>query len=251
MYSKRKDSIPDQRFSSEGFIFNLLSALYFMFIAPFIGKISNSVLTESSINYGLGIGLIMLSVMEVIVLPKKMKFVNAALKAHSKESSNGIFYLWIFHAIVSVIISMMSLEAFGIDIQDKANNTLFGAIMMIVVLKELYILFMLMDLEGENEKYSRPNNKEIRYDIILLLYSWIAYTVTWENISYNSTSMNKDDLPMYIVNLIAAGIVFLIFYLPIRIPYLVEEIALLKSYNEKLKFYTSLLLVLASVLFSL
>ena len=100
------------------------------------------------------------------------------------------------------------------------------------------------------QKYLRPNNREWMIDLILISYACIAYSAGWQTISYGM-DMEKDNLVMYIVNCFVAGLLFLMFYMPLRIPYYLEEAAQLKTNWDWFKFLGSLALILIIVVFNL
>lgn len=241
-------------FSSTGMLFNVLSAAYFAFLSPLIVKASlESIHGKNSFIPWLGIALIIISVLEVYAFPKKMKYVQKSINVNKSESGINSMILWFLHMVVSIVIFFMTLSAFGYNIDELGDNTWFALVIFAIVIKELYLLISIMGLDDKNEnltKYKRPNKKEWILDLILLIYAWLAYTVTWGSISANG-NMDKDNVPMYIVNLFAASMLFLIFYLPLRIPYLIEETAQFKSDGDWLKFTFSIVIVLAAAVFSL
>ncbi len=200
----------------------------------------------------LGIALIVISLLEIYAFPKKMKYVHKAIQDEGKTIKSG-FTLWMFHAVISIIILFMTTEAFGYEIVDEnveENMPWWMAILiMAVVLKELYLLFTIIGIDpNENlDAYQRPNKKEWIMDIILVLYACLAYTVTWQTITQNM-NMEKQNRIMYILNLFLSTLMFLIFYLPIRIPYFLEEITQMDTPREWLRFIIPLLITIIAVI---
>ncbi len=237
----------------EGALFNLICALYFFFLAPIVLEASaNSFFKEGpAFIPWLGVVLIIISLLEIYAFPKKMKYVHKAVQDEGKQINSG-FTLWMFHAVISIIILFMATEAFGYEIvgEDGENAMPWGLSILIpaVVIKELYLLFTIIGVDPEEnlEAYDRPNKKEWKLDLILVIYACLAYTVTWQTISHNM-DMEKHNLPMYILNLILSTLIFLIFYLPIRIPYFLEEMTQMDTQKEWIRFIVPLLITVIAV----
>lgn len=253
-----KSLVEETIYSWEGWLFNLICAGYFVFISPFVKEATVSAIHDEGIFIPwLGIALITISLLEIYAFPKKMKYVHRAAMKHGEEIKSG-FVLWMFHAVISIVITFTALESFGYNVVPEEGvesepSGWLALLMFAVVIKELYLLFTIIGLhEGINqlEEHQRPNKKEWIIDLILLVYACLAYTATWEAITDNM-DMDKHNTVMYIVNLFGASIMFLIFYMPLRIPYHLEEMVQLKTIQDVLKFFFGILVVLASVLVNL
>ena len=244
-------SVINNIYKWEGLIFNLLCALYFAFLAPFIAEISIDTLHDKqAFSPWLGTALIIIFFLEIYAFPKKMKYVHRAVLDHGKKINRGII-LWIFHTVISISITFMVFESFGIGTEEVTATM--SIILFLVIIKELYFLFTVIGMHDETEtfeKYKRPNRKEWVIDLILITYACLAYTVTWQTIS-SGTNMEKHNLPMYIINIIIASLMFLMFYMPLRIPYYLEEITQLKTTKQIFKFMLSIFLVLVSAITAL
>lgn len=237
----------------EGALFNLICALYFFLLAPLVMEASarNFEKGPAFIPW-LGVALIIISLLEIYAFPRKMKYVHKAVQEEGKTVNSG-FTLWMFHAVISIIILFMSVEAFGYEIAgENGENTMpwwMAILIPAVVIKELYLLFTIIGVDPEEnlDAYQRPNKKEWKLDLILILYACLAYTVTWQTITQNM-DMEKHNLPMYIMNLFLATLMFLIFYLPIRIPYFLEEITQMDTTKEWMRFIIPLLITIIAVI---
>lgn len=245
----------DYKYKWEGLIFNLICILYFLLLAPIIQKTAiSSLKTEGSYMPWLGGLLILISLLEIYAFPKKMRYVHAAIKIQNGNIGNG-FILWMFHSIISIILIFSTVQAFGFDLigEDKDVPWWMIFLFIAVVIKELYFLGMIFIFNTNTEipeKYQRPNKTEWIVDLILIIYACITYTVSWQVLS-NGMDMEKDNNVMYVVNCFVAGLIFLIFYMPLRIPYYLEEIAQLKTDWDWLKFLGPLLLMVIIVILSL
>ncbi len=252
---KIKQPLEDTIFNWEGWIFNLLAGIYFLFFSTMVRDISitNFKGEEDVFMPWFGFVLIAISILEIYAFPKKMKYVHLAIQERGGNSGSG-FLLWMFHAVISILLVMMALQSFGYDISPENDSTPWWMMLLLfaTVIKELFFLFFIWGIEENisKKKYKRPNKKEWILDLILLAYMCIAYSVTWETITYN-TPMEKDNLVMYILNIVVASMLFLMFYMPLRIPYLLEEMAGIKTTKDVLIFISSILLVLVPVIAAL
>ncbi len=235
----------------EGLIFNLLCAFYFVFLEPFITEISVETFhNEQAFSPWFGTALIFIFFLEIYAFPKKMKYVHKTVMDQGKKINHGII-LWMFHTVISISFMFMIFESFGFSPGDL--TWWMSMLLFIVIIKELYFLFSMIGLHDETdtlEKYKRPNKKEWLIDLILILYACMAYTVTWQTI-LNNTNMEKHNLPMYILNIFITSLLFLMFYMPLRIPYYLEEITQLKTNKDIVKFILSIFLVLISAISAL
>ena len=65
------------------------------------------------------------------------------------------------------------------------------------------------------------------------------------------TPLERGNPGMFVVNLLISGLLFLIFYLPLRIPYLLEERARVSGGRDWLIFIGSILAVMVPAIASL
>ena len=247
-----KGALSKKIYTWEGILFNLLCACYFLLLAPYIQTISIANIKGGTPIPWFGVLLLIISIAETYAFPKKMKYVHKAIQDHHDVFGNG-FFLWMFHTVISILITFSALASFGYDISPDSVNQPSNIVLFLpffIVIKELYLLFTMMGMHDENdslEAYKRPNQKEWVLDLILLSYACLAYTATWSTFTANM-SMERDNMAMYMLNCVVASILFLIFYMPLRIPYYLEEIAQLKTNKEVFRFVLSILLVLISVI---
>ncbi|NNE92482.1 MAG: hypothetical protein HKN23_12615 [Verrucomicrobiales bacterium] len=243
------------KYTREGWIFNVICGVYFLLLARWVREISISNIHEEDTYLPLfGITVLVISLLEIYALPVKLKFVHHAVREHDDSAGSG-FYLWVFHTVISIILTFSIFQAFGFETTRGEDSELPGwmaGIMVLVVIKELVFLgfiFTSKTAETIPEKYRRPQKREWVADIILTIYACLAFTVTWETIASN-VDMQRDNPVMFVINLILSSILFLMFYLPLRIPYHIEEMAQLKTRNDWLRWAASLLFVLVPAIWA-
>ncbi len=247
-------STSDKIYNWEGLIFNLLCALYCTFLGPSVLAVStHNLQEEASFMPWFGIVLLTISLLETYALPKKMNYVHKSILNHQDVAGSG-FVLWMFHLLISLSITVAALKAFDINVLENGashtTNWYAVVLLVLVVIKELYLLLFIVGGFGEEEQlnnYERPNKKEWICDLILCCYACIAYTVIWESMT-EGMRMEKENPPMFLLNICVSSLLFLFFYLPLRIPYYLEEMAQIKTKKEVLKFVFSILIVLIFVI---
>lgn len=252
------DSPPNQiavrTYRWEGIIFNAFCAVYFLFFASGVTNAANIAMRdpEGKVVW-LGILLAVITVLESWAFPVKMRFVNEAIRDQA-DAGGKAFYLWIFHTVISIVLLFLIAGCFGVKITDEVESEMpwwLMALIFVTVVKELVLLGFLWITPEEESKptpeYTRPKLKEWIADAILVVYACVAYSATWSTITAGM-NLEHDHPVMFITNLLVAILLFLIFYLPLRIPYWVEELAQLKSAADVWRLVGSILIVLVPVL---
>jgi len=236
----------------KGVVLNVVSAFYFLTLSPYIEKISLDKFSgEKSYLPLLGLLLMILSVFEIYAFPKKMKLVKKLMKEKGKKAETGQVVLWFFHAAISMVTLMIILSAFGYDVTNPKVETPFwvALMMMVLFIKEVYFLLVIInEAIIDKKEFKKLKEIEMFYDIILVVYSWIAFSIIWTGVSkIGDRDMHSENIGLYIINLFAVSFIFFMTYLPIRIPHLLEETTLAKTKEDYFKFVFSILLILAAL----
>jgi len=239
----------------EGPVFNLVCAVYFFTVAPVVVRAGDRAMRypEATVIW-FGVAILVISLLEVYAFPRKMRFVARA--AHDRgDTMEAGFWLWMFHTVISVILVFQVAGAFGVKVGEGEDDSMpwwLGLLIFVVVIKELVFLgFILVgDDKPPPERYARPNRKEWPLDLILIAYACLAYSATWGAITTN-LSMERENPPMYALNLFVSSLLFLIFYLPLRIPYWLEELSRVKTKKDVAWLVASVLIVLVPVILRL
>ena len=239
----------------EGLVFNAVCGAYFLFLAPTVVEASGQALRDPEARViWLGILLSLTSLAEVYAFPVKMRFVKQAIRDRG-DSRGHAFYLWMFHAVISVIILFVIAGSFGIKVAGTEGQEplpwWLAALLPVIVLKELFFLGCLWSGSAESDaaapKYVRPALREWIADGILLVYASVGYSATWSAIT-KGLEMEWGDPVMLVVNLFVASLLFLLFYLPLRIPYWIEELAQIHSPRDVARLIASILVVMVPAL---
>lgn len=242
-----EQELSDRIYRWEGWIFNGVCALYFLILSPVVVDAAGIAARdpEKTVIW-LGVLLVLITFAEIYAFPRKMKFVAFATRMHQDEMGRGIF-LWMMHTVISIIIVFTAAGAFGTKVDEDNSDMPFwlGLCIFATVMKELYFLMCLWHDADKlpAEKFGRPNRREWILDGILVTYSCLGYSATWGMITANM-SLERDNPPMFILNLLLSCFLFLLFYLPLRIPYFMEELARARTKKDYLWIAVSILLVM-------
>lgn len=159
------------------------------------------------------------------------------------DGAASAFILWIFHTVVSIIISIFAIGSIGINVMDNLPPWSL-IVFIIVVIKELALLLM---LSGSKVKKKNSRSKIIFADILLLFYYYTAFSLIISTIflteNYESYLMSYSyNSIAFIVNSLLVVFLFSIFYFPLRIPYLItaeKEKSLLKTVSKLITILTA------------
>ncbi|MBL9160638.1 MAG: hypothetical protein JNJ70_24365 [Verrucomicrobiales bacterium] len=249
---------PRSVFRSKGLVFNLVCGAYFLFLSPHVVSAVQAGAKGEGKAVWLGVLLILLMLLEVRSLPAKLKIVHVALRDQrtGDATSAGVFFLWMFHAVISILVFLQAMAAFGAEPVAKDGSgdlpVWMGALVFLVVIKELYLLGPIWLTNGAKSPaklHARPRPEEGFHDLVLVSYACLAYSLV-------SGLMEQQPLPRgeplaLVVNVFAASVVFLIFYLPMRIPYQIEEWAAVRSRGDFWRWVLSILAALVPAVWAL
>lgn len=246
----------------KGFAFNLVCGAYFLLLSPYVTAAARAGISEEAGTPApavwLGILLIAAMTLETVSLPEKMRFARRSVadRQEGDASSAGLFFLWMFHCVIAILVLFHAAAQFGVDLAAKEGDPQPPAWVLLfiplVVIKELYLLTSIWlgkAPEASAARYSRPSPREWFHDLVLIIYACIASSVTWGLVS--GRPLDPSDPVKMIVNGVAATLVFLIFYLPMRIPYWYEEWMQVRQGRDVVRFVLSLLSVLVPALWAL
>lgn len=237
-------------------ILNIFWALYILLLSETLLIYTRKhILENTGIVYLFPALLIVAMLAETYALPRKLRYVFASGKAPGNEANNTDnegclqFGLWMFHTLISTVITMFALQMLGFDIKEAGNELFITLVLFAVIIKELVLLFFIMGLT-DNENTAPPPRytaNEWFCDVVLLIYACLAYTVTWQTITYNMRGAPQENTAMLLVNMAASALLFLLFYLPLRIPYLIEETRQITDNRQAGWFALSMLQLVAAM----
>ena len=204
-----------------GLIGNLIFAVYALwFEGPIAGAAMRAV-HEQQTNIGLGLSIVGLVALEPLLLREKRRQISQRLAAHNGSNDGGWspgapLFLWLFHAMVTVV--MMGVALFALD---PPRLVLYPAALVLIA-REGYLLFAVF-LEIEFPA-SRPRVPEALVDAGLVAFQCVAYSTTWHLITGASGPLNERSLGVTLLNAVVAGLLLLMFLVPSRSAHFLEQV---------------------------
>jgi hypothetical protein len=129
----------------------------------------------------------------------------------------------------------------GINIEniESEHNVFFMFAILLVIIKELIILFLILTFfsssieenKGKNISLDTSKNDDLKEwlgNFFIFIFSVISFTVSWDFITYQDSRILDKNVVLTLVNLLAASFLFFIFYLPSKMIFLLEEWALIE-----------------------
>jgi len=219
------------------YISNFTAAIYFAFINPVLLKnIDGTFVTVRESSYSFGMILLLLLAFETYALPKRIR--QATRSINSFRKSKGVkqnkgkeedqeitgIILWVFHFMVSFMVTFTAFSAFGYNYEEMMKSTaMFSIAVLVIMFRELYFLFAIIDpCEEDHKKQKGKTNRGWGIEAMLLIYSLVAMTLTWGSATQGSI-IQQESLSYQIGERIVAAVLFLLFYSPLRIPYFIEN----------------------------
>ena len=228
----------------------LVFFLYALFGAPILARALKEALQRSDPSPFPALILAALLILEPIGLRWKSLFLRrrAAEAGHSPEGGLAAVFAaaGIGHVIVGVFLGMMVLDAMGpagVGGGDPAPAWLAATVLLLLV-RECWAFGA---TAGQRQSIEPPGHfKEWLADLILLLFSGVAYTAWWESL-LDLEEVGAASLPWlgWAVLIPVLGGLYLVVYLPLRLSFLLEEHYLAPRRGRRLRLFIELAMGLA------
>lgn len=218
--------------------------LYALFAAPPLARALKAGLAEPEPLVWPGLLLLAVLFLEPFGLRWKLQFLrrrNAEESFAPQGSMLGIFSAaGIGHVLVTMFVGMIALDGWGaVGGGADESSVWWGAVIVALILKEFAGL-----LAGGGQSVSReaPGHwKEHAADALLGAYGCVAYTAWWGALldvgalEWNSWGERLGLAPVF-------AAIFLFFYLPMRLPFLLDECYLRPARGRQARIWTELAL---------
>ena len=197
--------------------------LYAFFAAPPLARALKAGLAEERIVAWPGALLLAVLLLEPLGLYWKMNFLRRRNRDEGFEPQGEVLGLGsvtvIGHMIVAALAGMVALDCLGLAGED-ADPRWMGATAVLLVFRDLVAFF---SSGGQSVSREPPGHwKEGAADFLLLAFGCVAYTVWWQGL-FDLGELSTESPGMKIALAILLGGVFALFYLPMRVPFVLEE----------------------------
>lgn len=203
----------------EGTRFNTLFSVFVVCIHIFLMNSATGVIQHNTVSYIWGVFIVMLLVIETLAIYWKHQ--ELRIDYHGVEPNGFIYLLWFLHLCIGPALVIFAGASFGLDFD---NSILLQSVMPIFVIRELWILAMILLLHSLPEKTNiqllRKRGQLANH--LLLLFAVSTYFIFWEVLLDQSIFIGKPILSI-VVYTIAVLILFIIFFLGTRMMIFVQE----------------------------
>ncbi len=242
--------IAESKFSLRFAALNIIFSLYALFIQPlilpFLQDTANRGYTGS--NYFAGALILSALAFEAPALYYRLGQIGQRILARRPKSAGTsieipyFFLLVILHAGLGVMVMMFAFRSFGFGFH--TDEWMFRLFFLLALAREGVIIYLLFSRKVPETPESPNMMKSILADAGILMFTCVTFTATWEVIP---PAVNHDaSLLMSLVLFFFSGILFLMFYLPCNMAYLVEDLLLLRGARDKFMRITALAVVVIS-----
>ncbi len=216
--------------------------LYAIFAAPPLARALKAGLADPQPMVWPGVLLLAVLLLEPIGLRWKVLFLRRRNRDESFEPQGSLVGLVsavvIGHMIVSVLAGMIALDCLGLAGAD-ANPAWMGAAPVALVFKDLLAFF---SAGGSQVSREPPGHwKEHLADVVLLAFGCLAYTAWWQGL-FDLGEIATESLGMKLALAPLLGGLFAFLYLPMRVPFVLDECYLRPAKGRKGRIVAELVL---------
>lgn len=221
---------------SHGTVFNLAFAFYALVGQVIILGAVKSVFFDEQSNIILGLMIFGVLIAEVVGLAWKLPQVYAR-SGKTIARSNWLLLIWIGHLALGTVLAILGFQALGLD--HDINQTAFMIIVSLGIVRE----FIILGLLGLAPAKKIVAKKEFIADILLFIFACVSYTAFWEAMVDDLSGLGREGFSAEVILAITMmTFIFVLFFLPTRMSYLIEDVLFLKTKKDKLWWTVSFLL---------
>ena len=197
--------------------------LYAFLLAPPLARVMKAGLAQSEPMWIPGFLVMAVVLLEAVGVRKKVLFLRRRNRDEHFEPQGPLLGLVsvtvIGHMVVSAIVGMMALDGWGLT-GGESDPAWAGAARVLLVFKDLAVFFW---TGGTAVSREAPGHwKEHLADGLLLAFGCVAYTAWWGAL-FDLGEIASEGWAMKAALAPLLGGVFLLFYLPMRLPFVLEE----------------------------
>ena len=216
--------------------------LYAILAAPPLAHALKSALADPQPVRWPGVLLLAVLLLEPIGLRWKVLFLRRRNRDESFEPQGSMLGIVsatvIGHMIVSVLVGMIALDCLGLA-GEGADPAWMGAASVALVFKDLLAFF---STGGQQVSREPPGHwKERLADFFLLAFGCLAYTAWWQGL-FDLGEIATESLGMKLALAPLLGGLFMFLYLPMRLPFLLDECYLRPAQGRKARILSELAL---------
>lgn len=201
-------------------IYSILFVVYALFGAPLLLQAFASTMENGRRNSSLSIILFAAMALGIAGIRWKNLAISARPKSAAQPSRRQtvfLFSVWILHVTICIMLAMTALAGFGNAATD--NSVWQGVTITAIVLIEFFVLYWIFAVHPHNQP--RRNCTEQIADFCLFIFGCVVYTCYWDALGVQR--LNDYTWIVFFCEIFASAVMFMIVYLPIKLPELMEE----------------------------
>ena len=197
--------------------------LYAGLLAPALAGAMKEGLASAEPMWGVGLILCAVIGLEPVGVFWKVRFLQRRNREEGFEPEGSLVGLGsvvvISHMVVTVIVGLAALDCLGLA-GGETNANWVGVAVILLVCKDLFTFFA---TGGPGVSKELPGHwKERLADYFLLVFGCVAYSVWWQGL-FDLGDLASETVGMKIALAVLLGGTFTLFYLPMRLPFVLEE----------------------------
>ena len=214
--------------------------LYVFFAAPPLARALKAGLERPEPLWIPGVLLLAVLLLEPLGLRWKVLFLRRRNRDEGFEPQGSMLGIVsatvIGHMTVTLLVGMVALDCLGLA-GDGSNPIWMAGASVALVFKDLAAFF---STGGRGVSREPPGHgKERLADFLLLAFGCVAYTAWWQGI-FDLGDIAGQSLGMKVALAILMGGFFVFFYLPMRLPFLLDECYLRPAQGRKARILSEL-----------
>jgi hypothetical protein len=231
MNKKREENILNIIENNQPIVFNALFISFILILQKPITSIAQNAVSHQEVNVFFGSLIFTLIAIEMIAL--KIKFQSLRQKKYflniekNAKISAILTIAWVLHLVAISALTFLAVAAFGVDLDSQELHPLLF-LYPIMIIKELFIFGYFSDLD-------KPTNAPVSTrsvilsNIFLAAFASITY-IAWQGVTASSTPIEFDITQVqFWFNSLITAFIFLIFFIPMHLGFIVEEIVMMKN----------------------
>jgi len=230
---------------TKGILFSLLFGVYVFFVQPSLLDYVVQQGIDPVWNPVLGFTLLTFIFLETWAVPVKYRQLLVRFPEVGNDDYSGyVMTGWIAHTVVTMVLLFFALTNLGIDVTAEDPSGWFVLACFGGVIKDLGILIATVGVEAREGEEPQPK-KELIADIILLGWLCFGYTILWERMGMvPGTNLTTYGTAEAFIQGFAALMIFVIFIVPLRYMWLLEDYVEAKHAGNMAMFYLGLIILL-------
>ncbi|MBP7583001.1 MAG: hypothetical protein KBA61_03135 [Spirochaetes bacterium] len=220
------------RFAVLNIAFSVYALIVPPLVLPFLRDTTSRAYTGS--NWIIGTMILVALAVEAPALYYRMQVIGQMILARQPKRAGSrieipwLFLLVILHAALGVMVTIFAVRSFGFRF--RSDEWISNIMFLAALAREGWIIYLLFSRRVPEVAVPIDRLKSILADAGIFLFCCVAFTATWQVIppAVNREATLASSLLLFFFSVI----LFLMFYLPCNIAYLVEDLLLLRGKKE-------------------